>query len=215
MPSRRASRCTPSTIRRTAIRRPSPARPRAPRISTSCIALLVEMFAGRCIAPAGRVLVRRRDRHEPRPAARVARHASLSRLARRVSVAAVRRSADPELQGGGKRRAALPRDLPPQSARQHARATRRASPRRPSTSRPTAFGARASTAARSAAAARSCPISPSSGCRDPRALGRARRLGVPSRESPDRRDPLRGRHARRPPEFPRPATGRRTRTRPR
>ena len=42
------------------------------------------------------------------------------RLARRLPRAQVRRAADPQLQGGGRRRSALPRDLPPQPAGEHA-----------------------------------------------------------------------------------------------
>jgi hypothetical protein len=68
--------------------------------------LFVEMFPGE--KPLRRLLVRRRDRNEPCPAARPARHASLPGLTRRLSVSPVRRAADPKLQGGRQRRAALP-----------------------------------------------------------------------------------------------------------
>jgi pimeloyl-ACP methyl ester carboxylesterase len=80
--------------------------------------------AGRRPAPVRRLLVRRRDRGQHGPAPRAAGQPSRPDLARRLPDAQVRRAADPQLQGGRQRRAPVPRDLPPQPAREHAERSR-------------------------------------------------------------------------------------------
>src|SRR5262249_57621494 len=68
---------------------------------------------GRWAAAPGRILVRRRHRDEPRTEAWGARHAPLPGLARRLSITAVRRAADPEPPGGRPPPGALSPALPP------------------------------------------------------------------------------------------------------
>jgi hypothetical protein len=135
------------------------------------------------------------------PANWPARDAPVPGLAGRLPHPALRRAADPQLQGGGRRRAGVPRDLPPQPARQHARRTsqrHRGSGRHPGRRRPPRPLRQPQGERRRHPAGRP-RRSRLSGAT---ALGRARRLPVPARRPADRRDRGGGRHARSAPDSP-------------
>src|SRR3989475_258994 len=204
------ARARSSGVRRLGAR---PARDDRRRVPRSRARAVRRDVSRRWTAEAGRVLVRRRHRHEPGPAVIAPGDTPVPDLARRLPHAALRRPADGELQGGGRRREAIPRGLPPQPARQHAERSRereRGDRGHPGRERPPhplqqPQGERWGNAAGRPRRA----LLP-----DAAALGRARRLSVPARPALDRRDSRRRRHARPAPDSPRrPLVGVRERAR--
>jgi len=152
------------------------------------------MFPGDAPLRLGRVLVRRRHRHEPCPTAHAAGDPSLPWSRPALSVAALRRPADPELQEAGDDerlfREICRHNLLVNMLSDPASVTgRRRSTFRPTAVRRTRFDSRKVSGGGTLLADLAQLT-----CRIRLLWGRAGRLGVSGRGSPDRRDPL-GRRA--------------------